>query len=141
MNRRTNLAAPGSRVRAETSCIAWAALLFAAIVMSGRFAAAAELELRYYGAVWCGPCHQVEPMVERWAAEHPDLRIVKLDYDADKADRERFGLLGVPMLVLLDGDKVVAKYGHNAQRVADFDYDRLEWWYESARGKIDTPPQ
>ena len=132
MIRRTNPAAPGSRVLAGAACT-----LF--LLTLGRSAAGAELELRYYGATWCAPCHRVEPMVDRWAAAHPDLRIVKLDYDAHRADRERFDLVGVPMLVLLDGEKVVAKYGESAQRVSDFAYDRLEWWYESARGKIDAP--
>jgi thiol-disulfide isomerase/thioredoxin len=132
--RRTNPVAPGSRVLAGATCI-----LF--LLTLGRSAAGAELELRYYGASWCAPCHRVEPMVDRWAAGHPGLRIVKFDYDAHKADRERFDLVGVPMLVLLDGEKVVATYGESAQRVSDFAYDRLEWWYESARGKIDTPPQ
>jgi hypothetical protein len=45
----------------------------------GRSAAGAGLELRYYGATWCAPCHRVEPMIDRWAAGHTDLRIVKLD--------------------------------------------------------------
>jgi hypothetical protein len=80
-------------------------------------------------------------MVDRWAAEHPDLRIVKLDYDANKSDRLSFDLVGVPMLILLDGGKVVDKYGEGAQKISDFAYDRLEWWYESARGKIDTGRQ
>jgi hypothetical protein len=31
------------------------------------------------------------------------------------------------MLALLDGDKVIAKYGENAQKVADFAPPRLEW--------------
>ena len=141
MTRRTDLAAPGFRVRAEAVWVASAALFFASILIFGRSAAGAELELRYYGAVWCGPCHKVEPMVYRWVAEHPDLRIVKLDYDTHRADRERFDLVGVPMLVLLDDDKVIAKYGESAQKISDFAQDRLEWWYESARGKIDTPPQ
>ena len=80
-------------------------------------------------------------MVDRWVAEHPDLRLVKLDYDTHRADRERFGLGGVPMLVLLAGDKIVGKYGQNAQKIADFATDRLEWWYASARGKIEPPLQ
>ncbi len=140
MLRRTR-AAPAGRVRAEASWSGRAALLFVLSCTVGRSAAGAELELRYYGAAWCAPCHQVEPMVERWAAEHPDLRVVKLDYDANTADRGRFDLVGVPMLVLLNGDKVIGKYGQHAQKVADFASDRLEWWFESARGKIDTPPQ
>jgi len=141
MIRRTTAAAPGKRVRAQASAIVRAALVFVLVCILGRSAAGAELELRYYGATWCGPCHRVEPMVDRWAAEHPDLRLVKLDYDTHRTDRERFGLAGVPMLVLLDGDKIIGKYGQDAQRVTDFGYDELEWWYESARGKIDTPPQ
>ncbi len=141
MIRRSTAAAPGTRVRAESSRTGRAALVFVLVCILGRSAAGAELELRYYGATWCGPCHRVEPMVDRWVAEHPDLRLVKLDYDTHRADRERFGLVGVPMLVLLAGDKIIAKYGQDAQRVTDFGYDELEWWYESARGKIDTPPQ
>jgi hypothetical protein len=96
-------------------------LLFGLICILGRSAAGAELNCQWgnLGA----PCHRVGPMVDRWVAEHPDLRIVKLDYDTHKADRERFGLRGVPMLVLLDGDKVIAKYGQNAQKVADFASD------------------
>jgi thiol-disulfide isomerase/thioredoxin len=133
MIRQKMAAAPQGRV-----C---AALLLVLTCLIGRSAAGAELELRYYGATWCAPCHQVEPMVDRWVGRHPDLRIVKLDYDARKADRERFELVGVPMLVLLDGDKVVGKYGQHARKVGDFAPDRLEWWFESARGKIDTPPQ
>ena len=141
MVRRITAAASGKRVCAIASRSACTALLPILISILGHSASGAELELRYYGATWCAPCHRVEPMVDGWAAEHPDLRIVKLDYDAHKADRERFDLVGVPMLVLLDGDQVIAKYGQNAQKVADFASDRLEWWYESSRGKIDAPSQ
>jgi thiol-disulfide isomerase/thioredoxin len=139
MVRRTTAAASGKRVRAIASRSGRAALLSVLVGILGQSASGAELELRYYGAAWCAPCHRVEPMVDRWAAAHPDLRIVKLDYDARKADRERFELVGVPMLVLLDGDRIVARYGQNAQKVADFASDRLEWWYASARGKLDAP--
>jgi thiol-disulfide isomerase/thioredoxin len=141
MIRRTTAAAPGTRVRAEASWSGRAALLLVLTCVLGRSAAGAELELRYYGATWCAPCHRVEPMVDRWADKHPDLRLVKLDYDAHKADRERFALVGVPMLVLLDGDKVIARYGQDARRIGDFASDQLEWWFASARGKIATPPQ
>ncbi len=141
MIRRSTAAAPGTRVCAAASWTGRAVLLVVLIFILDRPATAAELELRYYWASWCGPCHRVGPMVDRWATEHPGLRLVKLDYDTHRTDRERFGLTGVPMLVLLDGDKVIGKYGQDAQRVGDFGYDRLKWWYESARGKIDTPPQ
>lgn len=100
-----------------------------------------ELELHYYRADWCAPCRRVEPMVYRWVAEHPDIKLVKLDYDAHKEDRLRFGLVGVPMLVLLNDDKVVGKYGQNAQAVDDFARQWLERWYDSVKYKIETESQ
>jgi thiol-disulfide isomerase/thioredoxin len=141
MIRQTVAAAPGWRACAHASWSGRAALVFVFVCIFAQSAVGAELELRYYGATWCAPCHKVEPMVDRWAAEHPGLRVVKLDYDANKTDRLNFDLVGVPMLVLLDGDRVVAKYGEGAQRISDFAYDRLEWWYESVRERIDTARQ
>jgi thiol-disulfide isomerase/thioredoxin len=118
-----------------------AVLLFVLVLGFESSAAAAELELRYYGAEWCAPCHVVEPMVDRWAAANPDLRLVKLDYDASEADRLRFDLVGVPMLVLLKGDDLVGKYGDRAQRVADFAPRRLDGWYQSVRDKVELASQ
>jgi hypothetical protein len=80
-------------------------------------------------------------MVDRWAAEHSDLRIVKPDYDSNMADRARFDLVGMPMLELLDGDKIISEYGQNAQKVTVFVCDRLEGWFKSVRGKFDTRSQ
>ena len=138
MIHRTKAGTTGRQVRVHAKWIGRAALLVVLVCILGRPSAGADLELRYYGATWCAPCHTVEPMVERWATKQRGLRIVKLDYDATKSDRLRYDLVGVPMLVLLDGDKVIGKYGADARRISDFAYDRLEWWYESARGKITT---
>jgi thiol-disulfide isomerase/thioredoxin len=137
MIRRINRAATASLVRARVPCALRLILFFLSILILDGSAVGAELELRYYGATWCAPCHRVEPMVDLWAAQHPGLRIVKFDYDAHKADRERFYLVGVPILVLLDGDKLIAKYGDKAQKISDFAQDRLELWFESVKDKTD----
>lgn len=132
------VAAPGSRVLAVLSSIGYTAILLVLISLAPKTAAGAELELRYYGAEWCAPCHKVEPMVDQWASAHRDVRLVKLDYDASEADRRRFDFAGVPVLVLLAGDKLVGKYGHNAQRVSDFSSRRLDSWYEAVRTRINA---
>lgn len=138
MTREITVAVPGSRVLAMLSSIRCTAMVFVLISFAPKFAAGAELELRYYGAEWCAPCHKVEPMVDQWASGHPDVRLVKLDYDASEADRLRFDFAGVPVLVLLAGDKLVGKYGHNAQRVSDFSRRRLDSWYEAARTRLNA---
>ncbi len=141
MLRQKAVAAPGSRGPAALSRTMGALLLSVLFLGFESSAGAAELELRYYGAEWCAPCHRVEPMVDRWAAAHPDLRLVKLDYDASDADRLRFDLVGVPMLALLSGDKLVGTYGKQAQRISDFAPGRLDWWYQSVKDKIELAPQ
>ncbi len=133
------LEAPASWAAAGRMCTAGVALAVL-FLFSCRSAVAGELELRYYGAEWCAPCRKIEPMVERWAATHGDLRIVKLDYDAHEADRLRFGFIGVPVLVLMDGNTFVGKYGQDARKISDFAGHRLQWWYESAQGKIGAEP-
>jgi thiol-disulfide isomerase/thioredoxin len=133
--------APGPRVLAVPSVLMWAAILLVLVSLATESAVGAELELRYYGAEWCAPCHRVEPMVERWAAAHPNVRLVKLDYDANETDRLRFDLIGVPMLVLLAGDKLVGKYGQSVQRVSDFRPSHLDQWYDSVSSKIAIAPQ
>jgi thioredoxin 1 len=142
MKRRSFVAASARRVRAALSCpLGTIAVLSTMAFLGSSSAAGGELELHYYRADWCAPCRRVEPMVYHWVTEHPDIKLVKLDYDTHKEDRLRFGLAGVPMLVLLNDDKIVGKYGHNAQAVGDFARQWLERWYDSIEDKIDTEPQ
>jgi thioredoxin 1 len=37
-----------------------------------------------FWAAWCGPCRVVAPVLEEIASERDDLRIVKLDVDANQ---------------------------------------------------------
>jgi thiol-disulfide isomerase/thioredoxin len=140
MKRQAFVAASARRVRAIPAWAIGAIAVLSTIAFLSRSAASGELELHYYGADWCAPCQRVEPMVDRWAAEHPDIKFIKLDYETHKEDRLRFGLVGVPMLVLLEDDKLVGKYGHHAQRIGDFARLWLERWYDSTRDKIDAEP-
>ena len=142
MKRHRFVAASARRMRGAASWLLGTIAVVSTIAFLGSDpAAGGELELRYYRADWCAACRRVEPMVYRWVAEHPDIKLVKLDYDTHKEDRLRFGLAGVPMLVLLNDDKVVGKYGQNAQAIDHFARRWLERWYDSVKYKIDTEPQ
>jgi thioredoxin 2 len=61
-----------------------------------------------FWAPWCGPCRMVSPAVEAVAREHAgELKAVKLDIDQAPAIAARFGVQGIPLLVLLrDGQEV-----------------------------------
>ncbi len=61
-----------------------------------------------FWAPWCGPCRMVSPAVERQAETHTGhLKVVKLNVDGAPDISARYGVQGIPLLVLLrDGDEL-----------------------------------
>ena len=57
-------------------------------------------------ADWCGPCKQLEPIVERIAAE-TDATVAKVDIDANQGLAAQYAVRSVPTLLLFaDGEQV-----------------------------------
>jgi thioredoxin 1 len=57
-------------------------------------------------ADWCGPCRQLEPIVEAVAAE-TDAAVAKVDVERYQHLAQEYGVQGVPTMVLFsDGDPV-----------------------------------
>jgi thioredoxin 2 len=61
-----------------------------------------------FWAPWCGPCRVVSPLVERMGQEHAGhLKILKLNVDDAPQVSQRYGVRGIPLLVLMrDGAEV-----------------------------------
>jgi thioredoxin 2 len=61
-----------------------------------------------FWAPWCGPCRMVSPVVERIGqAEAGRLKVVKLDIDPAPEIAARYGVQGIPLLLLIkDGQEV-----------------------------------
>jgi thioredoxin 1 len=77
-----------------------------------------------FWATWCGPCRMVSPVLEQIAAERDDLEIVKLNYDEQPAIGQRYGVMGLPtMLLFRDGEPVHTIVGAKpkARLVAELD--------------------
>lgn len=57
-----------------------------------------------FGAEWCHPCKQLDPIVEELADEWDGkVKFVKLDIDSNMDTTMRFGVMGVPTLILFIG--------------------------------------
>jgi thioredoxin 2 len=60
-----------------------------------------------FWAPWCGPCRMVSPLVERLGQDSAGrLKVVKLNVDEAPAISARFGVQGIPLLLLIrDGSE------------------------------------
>jgi thioredoxin 2 len=54
-------------------------------------------------ADWCGPCHMMAPTLDDFAKRHAgDALVLKLDTDADQAIAGRFGIRGIPTVIVFE---------------------------------------
>jgi len=64
-------------------------------------------------ADWCGPCHQMAPVLEEIASEHSEITIAKMDIDANPSKvAKRLGIRALPtFLFLKNGQEVRREFG------------------------------
>ena len=61
-------------------------------------------------ASWCGPCMRFAPVFEEAAAQlEPEIRLAKLDTEANQATAARLGIRSIPTLILFKGGKEVSR--------------------------------
>ncbi|MCZ6501548.1 MAG: thioredoxin TrxA [Gammaproteobacteria bacterium] len=62
-----------------------------------------------YWAEWCGPCKVIAPVLEEIASEYEGkMRICKLDIDANEETPPKYGIRGIPTLMLFKNGAVEA---------------------------------
>ena len=62
-----------------------------------------------YWAEWCGPCKMIAPILEEIAEEYSDrVRVCKLDIDANAQTPPKYGIRGIPTLMLFRNGEVEA---------------------------------
>jgi thioredoxin 1 len=67
-----------------------------------------------FGAVWCGPCKMLDPVVEELAEDWGEkVKVVKIDVDHNPNLAMQYQVMGVPTLILF-------KDGQPQERLSGF---------------------
>jgi len=62
-----------------------------------------------FSAVWCGPCKQIAPLIDQLADEYVDkVKVTHLDIDESPGIASKYGIRGVPTLMVFKGGELVA---------------------------------
>ncbi len=61
-----------------------------------------------FWAEWCGPCRMIAPILDELAPAYAGkVKIAKLNIDENQATTGKFGVRGIPTLLLFKGGEVV----------------------------------
>lgn len=61
-----------------------------------------------FWAEWCGPCRMMGPTVDQIATDYSGrVKVGKLDVDSNQQTAARYGIRGIPTLLLFKGGMVV----------------------------------
>jgi thioredoxin 1 len=66
-----------------------------------------------FWAEWCGPCKMIAPVLEELAGDYAGkLKICKMDVDANTETAPKYGIRGIPTLIIFNkGDVAGTKVG------------------------------
>lgn len=83
-----------------------------------------------FWAAWCGPCRMIAPVIEELAVElDGKVKIAKLDTEESRQIPARYGIRGIPTLILFNNGQVVNQIvgAVPKQAIVNFLSESLNW--------------
>ena len=63
-----------------------------------------------FWATWCGPCRMIAPSLKQIAAEHENVKVVKIDIDSNPMTPGRYGVMSIPTMMVFKDGQVVERF-------------------------------
>ena len=60
-----------------------------------------------FWATWCGPCRMVGPILDEIAEEREDVKVCKIDVDAQSELATEYGIMSIPTLMVFENGKKI----------------------------------
>lgn len=60
-----------------------------------------------FWASWCGPCKMLSPLVDAFAEEHPEVKVVKVNVDEEGDLAMKYRVMSIPTLLVFKQGEVV----------------------------------
>lgn len=79
-----------------------------------------------FWAEWCGPCKQIAPALEELSDERDDVVIAKLNIDENPDAPTRYGVRGIPTMIMFKGGKP------EATKVGALPKQQIAGWIDDA---------
>ena len=82
--------------------------------------------LLYFSTTWCAPCKSMAPIMDEVETQYTvQLKMIKIDVDAQIKLAKQFSVKGVPTLVLLD------KLGNKSRLIGGVTTAQIRHWLDT----------
>ena len=63
-------------------------------------------------ATWCGPCRMMSVILEDFANENQNVKVIKVDVDESEKLARSYGIMSIPTIILFkDGEEIYKHIG------------------------------
>ena len=68
-----------------------------------------KIVLADFNADWCGPCKMLKPIIEEFADNNVEIKVVSINIDNEDELAEKYNVSSIPCLVVFDKGKEIKR--------------------------------
>ena len=78
-----------------------------------------SVTIKKFGAVWCGPCRALQPVLETLKEEFAGkATIIEYDVDNSPEEAQRYGVTSIPLVIIEKDGQIVERFQGLSSKIA-----------------------